>query len=448
MTALTSETLHRTEKILVDRREAQTFEEARQIRGSERCQLHIGSSVAHSPEHQAAALTAAATAVRAFGGVTFRLDDDFPLSTSLHRGRQIREALGELGCTGVLSLDQSCPTIVIGDTAGSVGTPVLHATFDRWTAGVVLADSRRLAERPGIGLAGSVAGALAVSEVFQHYRRTRDAGEREIGLSLWNYDTWRDNEACGPKVTHLPAQYWLVGLGHLGQGSAWNLMLMPFAANDVQVFLQDDDRIQAANVSTGLLTEEGDQGLKTRVIAPQLEKLGWEMRLIERRLSGPVDLQDNEPRICLHGIDNPQGRALVSSLQIPHVIVAGLGRGPRDFDSILVHTFPAHRRSEDVAGWTRRPSSARARPNSPAYEALQRSGELDECGVTELAGRTAAAAFVGAVASAICLAQAVKIANGLGVEHLVDMRLRDVDHVKAIANTTNPPYRGRVVPVA
>lgn len=67
-------------------------------------------------------------------------------------------------------------------------------------------------------LAGVVAGALAVSEVFQHALGSNTAACRDTGLSLWCPNLpWQSSEAVGPALQRLPTGVWLLGLGHLGQ---------------------------------------------------------------------------------------------------------------------------------------------------------------------------------------------------------------------------------------
>jgi hypothetical protein len=64
----------------------------------------------------------------------------------------------------------------------------------------------RLAERSALPIAGILAGALAVAEVFQQLRGSNAAaGRREVGLSLWRPEIdWRNQAAIGPAIKRLP----------------------------------------------------------------------------------------------------------------------------------------------------------------------------------------------------------------------------------------------------
>jgi hypothetical protein len=78
-----------------------------------------------------------------------------------------------------------------------------------------------------------------------------DVGWRTITLNLWQPGTDIDR----PTLTHAPAAWWLVGLGHLGQAYAWALSWLPYAdPTKIEIVLQDTQRVVKANHSTGLLT--------------------------------------------------------------------------------------------------------------------------------------------------------------------------------------------------
>ena len=147
-------------------------------------------------------------------------------------------------------------------------------------------------------LAGVVAGALAVSEVFQHALGSNTAACRDTGLSLWCPDLpWQSSEAVGPALQRLPTGVWLLGLGHLGQASAWSLGCLPYSKpDDLEVYLVDFDTVVQANHSTGLLTLPADIGQrKTRIVASRLEQLGHLTRLIERPFDDHLRPSNAEP---------------------------------------------------------------------------------------------------------------------------------------------------------
>lgn len=71
-------------------------------------------------------------------------------------------------------------------------------------------------------LAAICAAALAVHEAFGIFAITpgRDDGYRSIALNLWDLNA---GVTDGPPLQWVPAAWWLVGLGHLGQANAWVL---------------------------------------------------------------------------------------------------------------------------------------------------------------------------------------------------------------------------------
>jgi hypothetical protein len=76
-----------------------------------------------------------------------------------------------------------------------------------------------------------------------------------------------------------------IGLGHLGQASAWVISWIPYTdPSGIEAVLQDTDDTTPANYSTGVLTPEGSNGVpKTRLTAAALEDAGLTPRIIERR---------------------------------------------------------------------------------------------------------------------------------------------------------------------
>ena len=137
-----------------------------------------------------------------------------------------------------------------------------------------------------MALSGVLAGAIAVSEVFQRARGSSVAATRAVGVSLWRPDVdWRGDTASGPPLKYLPSNLWLPGLGHLGQAYAWSLGFLPFADADrasVRIMLQDVDEVVEANESTSTLVTPGERGLKARLVGQRLDALGFETRLTER----------------------------------------------------------------------------------------------------------------------------------------------------------------------
>lgn len=134
----------------------------------------------------------------------------------------------------------------------------------------------------------TIFGSLAVSEVFAHVNGEPMAGYRAVGLSLWNQAPsadWWSAASDGPEPKALPADFWLIGLGHLGQAFLWTIGLLNFEdPSSARLFLQDDDVVGRSTESTSILTfSEDKERLKTRVCSQWAERCGFSTRLIERR---------------------------------------------------------------------------------------------------------------------------------------------------------------------
>ncbi len=82
----------------------------------------------------------------------------------------------------------------------------------------------------------------------------------------------------------------------------------------------------------------------------------------------------------------------------------------------------------------------------PAYKVLASEG-LDECGLTTLAGRTVGAPFVGAVVSAIVVAELLRMVLGERQYEAVDGTLRSLDEPYAVpkGDTAEPFNPGSAI---
>lgn len=208
-------------------------------------------------------------------------------------------------------------------------------TFEDWRGGVIPAPAnRRLNESRAITTAAVLAGALGVSEVFQFLRGNPMAGSRSVGLSLWapGHEDW-EHAPAGPMSIVLPSRLWLIGLGHLGQAYLWVLGLLPYEnPGEVELVLQDFDRLTLSNDSTSLLTTPALVGeRKTRAMARWAEARGFRTRLVERLFPGGITVTDDEPRLALGGVDTAQARAAYEDAGFDCVIEAGLGAGPTEY---------------------------------------------------------------------------------------------------------------------
>lgn len=294
-------------------------------------------------------------------------------------------------------------------------------------------------------LAGVVAGALGVSEIFQHLLGSPIAAHRDVGLSLWRPDLhWRAPQAIGPALRYLPTGLWLLGLGHIGQANGWSLGCLPYEHPDhLEVFLVDFDKVIDANRSTGLLTEGGDIGrYKTRVVADRLQNLGYRTRMIERAFNDFLIPEPHEPTLALSGFDKPEPRRVLGD-KFGQVVDAGLGAGPTDYLDILIHTFPSQLSPESAFPVTTPMEPSLPAPYEAEVERMVGQG-IDRgtahCGIIDVAGASAAAAFVGATAGALSVSDHLRSFHGGRRCAVVGVDLRSPsDITTAPALGSDPP---------
>lgn len=413
-----SERLSRVLKMALDTGEAATEAEALTIFSRYRVQLVFGKDL--SEMAQVALLTAAAAALPCLlGGVSY-VGPDQPLRARWRGHRdapapaRLAGALEALGVHRATVVEPQVPCIAFGAdvTMPAIG---VRATYDGWTAAVVPLPDAALAEQGNCAAAAVLAGAMAVSEVFQFFRGTQPlACQRRVGWSLWEpWSPWATG-ARGPNLTALPQSAWLVGLGNLGQAYLWTLGLLPYRTDPLELVLQDFDLVSVANKSTSLLSRDIDVSKrKTRMTAKWAEHRGFRASIVERRFAANFTVTGSEPAVALIGVDNPAARRLVEQVGFSRIVEAGLGRGPGDYLGITVHTFPASRAATDC--WSE-PAHAPVDPahatvKQAAYEKLH-ADSGDRCGVLQLAGRSVATPFTGAAAGALVIGEVLRLCHG------------------------------------
>lgn len=414
----------RISKLLVDRDDTATDAalERRQRYGVTLC---CGGDVANSYTLQLAVLTAANIATRCFPGAVRALLErglaESPLLVWPSCGWSFKQALVSIiGPAAMAEHDTSIEgsAVVFGDANTSVRA--LRATFDGWIAKVGPATTMtRLQEREYCSLSGALAGAFAIAELFLDFADVSiEATRREVALSLWRPDLpVSDPGAIGLPVEFLPADFWTLGLGHLGNGYLWTAATLPYAdPGKVEIYLNDYDQVEVDNVETSLLLTEDHIGqYKTRACGSWLEKRGFRTRLIERPFDGNFRRRENEPRepgLALCGFDSNPARRDLATAKFLRVVECGLGGTPNNFDTISVHTFPNPRSPADlwpdpspdeIAG-TKEHEERMVREN-PVYAGI---GD-DECGRYNLAGKAIAVPFVGAIASTLVVAETIRL---------------------------------------
>jgi hypothetical protein len=442
--------LSRISKLLVDSDEVSAGE-AQARREQFAVTLLCGPDLDQSRTLQVAVLTAASIATRCFpGAIKVVLDkpangSDIVL-TSLIQG-SFAAALAELVGPQNLRLSNGSEitgkVLLFGDVPPQPGA--LRVTFDGWIAQVgPSASSGRLAERPYCALAGVLAGALALSEVFLSFAELNiAAARRTTGLSLWRPELPHTHPAAqGPRVEVLPRELWVLGLGHLGNACLWSIVALSYTdPQAVEIYLNDFDEVEAENSETGLIFTPGDEGqLKTRVCSRWLEARGFRTRLIERPFDSDFRRRrvapQIEPPLALCGFDSNPARRMLSGAGFARVLESGLGGTKHNFETISFHTLPNPRAvgelwpdvSPDEQEIQKRELERIAQQN-PAYEEL---GE-DVCGRAKLAGKSVAVPFVGVTAATLVIAEAIRLLHDGPAYSDIKLSLSDLTNVSAIS---------------
>jgi hypothetical protein len=437
-----TDTISRTVLISVHDGTQPTIEQAIAAHAATGMVIVIDAEVIRDVPGQAALCTAVATAIRAFGAVAVVADGDVVLAAGPYRGFRITEMINAEGARHaadlsgvpdhwpVLHLGVTTRAPVMPSVAASATGVILRATWIGWTADVRPARTPSAPGRPGNVLAAIAAAALGVHEAFGAVRARpgSDAGHRDIQLNLWNPGDHHD----GPALTHAPAAWWLVGLGHLGQAHAWVLSWLTYADPEkVEIVLQDAGRLVAANHSTGILTPRQPGRIrKTRLALAVLDPLGLDTVVLDRPLETTRRTADSDTHVALLGVDNLPTRRHISSVGWPLAIDTGLGVGPTNFNAILMRRFPASVASHQVPGWSDPIPRPRTPSDAPALADLTRR---DPCGSVELAGTAVGAAFVGVTAACLAIAQATRtVLNGDGYD-VINLHLESDDLTRAPA---------------
>ena len=438
------DSLHRLVKLAMDTGEAESLEEAQKLFMGYRLGVSVGEDAGHSQTLQAALLTIVNSARRSLlGGIEVEGVAGMNLLVPMPPHRSLEAAVAGLGGRVVRSLGPDAPLVAVGSAKPTIRNRfAIRVTFEGWSAGILPLDhdDMRLGESHEFAPAGVLAGALAVAEAFQFLRRNQPiAGRRAVGLSLWRPElSWRDHAASGPVIDRLPSALWLIGLGNLGQAYLWTLGMLPYAVpGAVQLVLQDHDFLALSNDSTSLLTCSELVGMrKTRAMAGWAEQRGFKTAIIERKFKPDFHMHDDDPSLALCGVDNEPARSALEDVGFAKVIEAGLGGGTDDFLGFRTHVFPGARSAKEL--WKPVAANRVARTDRSAYAKLAASG-LDQCGLTQLAGRTVGAPFVGAMAAAIVIGEALRVVNGAHGYDLIDGHLRDLKQLTAVGAADGVP---------
>lgn len=432
---VTHETLHRTAKFFMDSGRVGSHEEAMDmLKGFGLC-IEVGPEVATSRDHQVALLTLVNAARRSFlGGVHVVGAPSSPLLVPLADAGTVDRAVASLGGTIVARRKKDWPVALIGSVdIGSNAMPCWRVTWNGWRGGVVpLRDARRLAEKPSGGLAPALAAAICATEVFMFHAADHPmAGRRADGLSLWRPGAdWLTEDDTEAPLAYLPSRLWIIGLGNLGQADLWLLACLPYRTpSDLEVVLQDYDRIAHSNDSTSVLTWQRMIGfMKTRAIAEWLENKGFHTIVEERRFGESTRRAPHEPAVALCGVDNALARASLEQAGFGLVVESGLGGGPQAFRNFSLHMFPSSLRAVEIwgkDGGVPIPDVS----NMPAYQPSKHAA-LDECGLAQLASRTVGVPFVGIATAALTIAELLRRLHGGPALELVSGSVASLEDVE------------------
>jgi molybdopterin/thiamine biosynthesis adenylyltransferase len=398
--------------------------------------LLCGADIARSYTLQLAVLTAASMATRCFpGAVRVALPSSLRSARLLvwpalkwTFGRALADILGADALTESTTEGMPSIMLVFGDAATSA--KCLRVTFDGWVAKVgPTAEVPRLLEREYCTLAGILAAALAVAELFLSFADINiEAGRRVVALSLWRPDLDPfDPASLGMPVEYLPKDLWLLGLGHLGNGYIWALATLPYASpREAKFALMDFDKVIIENTETGLIFREEDVGqYKTRVFSQWLEHRQFGTRIVERRFDDKFRVQDKEARLALCGFDSNPARRDLKTAGFTRVVESGLGGTAANFDTINLHTLPNPRPVEKL--W---PDllDGEVEKQQEHQEQVARTNKAyadihdEECGRIEMAGKAVAVPFVGTAAGALVVAEVLRLLHE-GVR-FTDLKIR------------------------
>lgn len=299
---------------------------------------------------------------------------------------------------------------------GDVGDGQYRAIHHGWCVDLAPPDwPSRIASGPSHALAGIAGAGLYLAEKFFDVCGVHSAAlKRPVGVSLWRPDLAVDNPAAlGPNKVYLPAELWLMGLGHLGQGVLWAWSMLPYQDRSrVQILLQDFDRAVPGNFGPQSLMTLADTGRRKTWIASRfLEARGFDPGIVDRRVDERTRRDISEPALCIAAFDGGGPRWLLDEQGFDVTVVVGVGGSVSSFDDIEIHTLPlASGKAKEIWKPVSPPASADRLAATNAY--YRRIREEKRCGDLELAGVSVAVPFVGALTGALAVTDLIRIVSG------------------------------------
>ncbi|MDI1233380.1 MAG: hypothetical protein PSX81_03750 [bacterium] len=398
--------------------------------------LQCGEKIKESIPLQAAILTAINTGKRAFlGGVFINLPDNTPCLVNWPQKLNFNELVEFLGAK--INKELECDNFSLYFGLPCINKNSLRVVCDSWKGGVLTPDDSFVFEENGnLPLGGILAGALGICHAFYKASNIDNiCGNESFGLSLLDLDgEWKTCQNEEPEIIYLPKNYWILGLGHLGQAYLWSIGLLPYQMHKkVNFILQDYDIVNEANYSAGLLCEMAHDKLKkTRVCANWLEERGFITSISERMFNSNTVRIEDEPFIALCGFDSGKSRLALENAGFDLVVEAGLGGRLSNFDTIVIHTFPNGSKQPNEI-WT---SDTAVNINPSLLNAFE-GNEI--CGILpiKIASKSISASFVGAFTGAIVIAELLKGLHGKKRIDKAVISMRNLDYKKIIYNEIN-----------
>lgn len=398
--------------------------------------LICGEEIRTSLPLQAALLTAINTGKRAFlGGVYIQLPAKVNCLLKWPGKKLLNDIIVDLGATITERFSEKNFSLTFG-LPGAIDENRMQVVCNDWQSGILVNDEVLDFNSSGtIPTAGIFAGGLAVFLAFLKMSGIYIAScDKSIGVSLWRPDlNWLDAEARGPKITFLPAKYWILGLGHLGQAYLWNIGLLPYDnPQDISLLLQDDDVIVEANWSAGLLSEYTDKNIsKTRLCSKWLESRGFKTIITERRFDSNTKRIEDEPFVALCGFDSASSRLPLENAGFDLIVESGLGNDLSTFDRIALHTFPGTAKTP-VEIWGDM-DETKLDINEAIYNILKKLDD-EECGIIPItiAGKSVSASFVGACSGALAIAELIRGLHGGLRYDKITLQLRNIENIQAV----------------
>lgn len=391
--------------------------EAEAILRSLTLKLVIDAASCRSVAFQAALLTAFNTGNRAFlGGVNIEMPAEVELLLPLPGYASLNEALRITGFAP-RQLSNPSQTIYLGHSPANPEANSCRVDCDGWRGAVSDFDNPaefNYGQSDDIAPGGVLAGALAVHRCFLKAAEIPARSlEAPLGLSLWSLgDDWHNPASTSPLLHNLPNQFWVLGLGHLGQAFLWNLAVLPFPKREeVRFLLQDFDTIETGNFSSGLLcTENAVDQKKTRHCAAWLGQLGFQTTINERRYTEHDRRTEDDPSIAFCGFDRGRPRSFLGKTGFDLVVECGLGDTLADFDQIHMHTFPSEHNSPEALWGHIQDGPKKINEEDLALftEGKNACGQL----AIDMAGKAVSTSFVGAIAGAMAVAELLRTFNG------------------------------------